>query len=88
MLSNANQESDLYKSLKAGFLIRQTKSSSNTNPKEYEVVKQLSDNITNTGGAVYLVKEHTQTVTLATQSQMETKSMSHNPPHMISGASK
>jgi len=51
-------------------------------------VRQLSDNVSNTGGAVYLVKEHDEATTSTAQPQIETKSTGHNPVHMISGASK
>jgi hypothetical protein len=88
MLSKPNQEKEFYWTLKAGFLIRQARSSPGSNTKAYEVVKQLSDNITNTGGAVYLVKEQTEPMVSNGHPQIEAKSAGHNPAHMISGASK
>ena len=74
-----------YKRLQAGFLIK-------SNSKTYEVVKPLSDNETNTGGAVYLVKEHSLAASsLIANQHVENKSTPapHHPAHMmISGASK
>ncbi len=51
-------------------------------------MRSLSDNINNTGGAVYLVKKHAEANSSAVHLEIETKSAGHNSTHMISGASK
>jgi hypothetical protein len=71
-----------------GFLIKNEETSTSKETKTYEVVKSLSDNINNTGGAVYLVKEQGEAKSSAVHPEIETKSASHNSTHMISGASK